>query len=1195
MEHRRFFWCACVCLLAIAATYASGQEAVKDQAICYTTWDDNYLYIACRVDCPDVRGTHSTPNSDVTGDDAVSVFVESDNKRASKPTPNCFSMTVSAASGSQFRIGSDNGTLDPKPVWTFKYGSTVQGTLNNGDDVDMGYTVEIALPWELMNMKRPRLGDMISFNLLIHRHGTSDTKPISLSPRVVTQDDVLNPSKWMNLLLVGYSFGAMMPNGDKILSAKSIVRPPLIDGVIKDREWPKNNMFALDLPTDSGFVYEAKYPIRKIVFAKYFYSYQMDPRREATYTQLVAENGSIGLQHFPVGNIGPWFSSDRVQWHKNELSDMAVCGIDVVLPVYRGDKTSRSAYASKGLDCMVMALAELKAEGKPYPLVGMFFDLESMDVAYGGEKPNFEEEEVKRTFYGMIKDFFDRIPAEFRAWAQTGKPIAGRLADIVFLGFSEIFSDIPYEFLDYAKNRYQQDFGRSLVWIVSKGKTSAQEIDGVCVPAADFRNDDHIGRIRVISVRPGLDNSAVSDPGTAVIRSRMDGKTYDDEWSVALNSNPHWILCDSWNNFAEGSEICASSEYGRKYIDATNAQVSKFKKGGDFGVEYLRWNIPVVIKSKQITTAELILRNTGMLPWRISDGFAIGYRWYKNGRFYSESKVRRPLGRDVAPGETIELAFGIATVDAQGQALTDGNYELRIELIRQSDERWLSTLGVQPLLVPITVGDVPEWSANYITCDVPVMLESAKDYRVRLRVRNEGSNVWSKGKVKLGCKLYKVSNYTNDNPNAVWEEVPIRNIRVLLAKDCKPGEIAEFDFLLNLSQSDNKPLPAWKPEYAWSYLLRFDLYNGASWFSELGSRTLDRIVDIFDADYGPRIVDSDLPITLSAGQLLEAKVVLRNRGVRLWDRKKSSIGYHWYHLDGLEMLWNGITTPFTANIQPGWPVIVSAKVKAPEYDGRYVLVWDTFIDGKWVSTLPLVRGGDILPVLVEVKGGRLVFVDLSDLFDVVAASPDTDRASGNFDTKGSSFPAEYMPPDANSTLPIQIDSSESKTAIANSRLYPSGYKLLNEAVTDGRISFLYPDKTVGSKSAVACNGQNVAFEQNKYTALHILGASSEGDTEGTLLLNYSNGSETVKLQMSDWGSGPKHGENIGLMIRHRHTPNGDDASRYCYLYHIIIPLDKSRTLTSINLPQNKAMKVMAITLERAELPIQEAVLDGKKP
>ncbi len=682
MEHRRFFWCACVCLLTIVTIGASAQDIVKDQALCYTTWDDNYFYIACKVDCPDVRSANSAPNADVTGDDAVSVFVESDNKRASKPTPNCFSMTVSAAAGSQFKVGSADGTMDPKPVWTFKYGSTVQGTLNNSDDVDMGYTIEIALPWELMNMKPPRLGDMISFNLIIHRHGANNTKPISLSPHVIAQDDVLNPSKWMNLLFVGYSFGAIMPNGEKILSARSIVRPPLIDGIIKDREWPKNSMFTLDLPMERGFVYEAKYPIPKTVLVRYFYSYQIDPRREAPNTQLVAKYGGIELQHFPVTNIGPWFSSDRVQWHKNELADMAACGIDVVLPVYRGDITSRTTYAAKALDCMVTALAELKTEGKPYPLVGMFFDLTSMDVAYESKKPNLEDDEVKRTFYGMIKNFFDRIPAEFRAWAQTGKPNAGKLADIVFLGYSQLFSNIPAGLIEYASDRYQQDFGRSLIWIASEGITSAQDIDGVCVRALDIGLDNHTGRIRVVSVRPGQDNSVVSEFGKAVIRSRMDGKSYEEEWAAALNSNPHWILCDNWNHFADGSEICASSEYGRKYIDVAGVQIAKFKNDSEFGVRYLRWSIPTVVRSKQIITAEIALRNTGTLTWRISDGFAVGYRWYKNGRFYSESKVRLPLGRDVAPGEIIELTFGIATVDAKGQSIANGDNELRIELIR---------------------------------------------------------------------------------------------------------------------------------------------------------------------------------------------------------------------------------------------------------------------------------------------------------------------------------------------------------------------------------------------------------------------------------------------------------------------------------------------------------------------------------
>ena len=97
-----------------------------------------------------------------------------------------------------------------------------------------------------------------------------------------------------------------------------------------------------------------------------------------------------------------------------------------------GDKGSRAAFADTGLDCLVAALQEMKAEGKPTPLVGMLMDADSLKTIYG-KSPDLKDEEVKRTFYGTIKNFFDRVPVEFRVVAPTGKPNPGRQANVVFV------------------------------------------------------------------------------------------------------------------------------------------------------------------------------------------------------------------------------------------------------------------------------------------------------------------------------------------------------------------------------------------------------------------------------------------------------------------------------------------------------------------------------------------------------------------------------------------------------------------------------------------------------------------------------------------------------------------------------------------------------------------------------------------
>ena len=180
---------------------------------------------------------------------------------------------------------------------------------------------------------------------------------------------------------------------------------------------------------------------------------------------------------------------------------------------------------------MISALDELRDEGKQYPLVAMFFDTTAMQAAYGA-KPDLKNEEVKRTFYGMIKDFYDRIPVEYRATAQTGKPDAGRQADIVVLYTSSFFSDFDSSFMQYCNEKYEHDFGRKLVWIASKDyEPKVQGCDGICTYGAglgakqdDSRAHPHSicwGGFRQLRGRSGRQGADQTQARRGYIRERL--------------------------------------------------------------------------------------------------------------------------------------------------------------------------------------------------------------------------------------------------------------------------------------------------------------------------------------------------------------------------------------------------------------------------------------------------------------------------------------------------------------------------------------------------------------------------------------------------------------------------------------------------------------------------------------------------
>lgn len=917
----------CVSVLLMLASVAVAEDTVKDQVSCYTTWDDAYLYLAFKVDSPDVRAAHAKPNMDLAGDDTVEFYIETDNKHSMKISPACFSMAVSAAGGSQFRSGSNAGAFQSTPAFTFKYGTTVQGTLNNPDDVDMTYNVEMAVPWSLLQAKSPHLGDMMSFNVVVRRHGETNAF-VSLSPRVKSEEDALVPAKWVNLVFTAHTFGAATTSLEKILSPKYVVRSPLIDGVVNDREWHQNTSFALDLPMPPGFVYEAKFPVQRTVFARYSYWYQADSRKHVPVQHIKRADGSLELADVPAKGIGPWFSYDRVQWHKDELSSMVGAGVDVVLPDYLASARDSRGPADKGLDCMVAALDELRKEGKLYPTVGMY-----LDVSYLGSSGR---PLTVQAVYGAIKDFFSRVPAEYRATAPAAKPNAGQPGAIVCMANAKSQESWVPALLAGCAERFAKDFGSPLIWLG----------DSSFAPMA-----------------AGFDAVAGSPTTRISLATITCDDSYDTQWSAVLAANPIWVLCDAWNDYSAGKCMCATAKLGTRRVDSTKAYVKRFVMDRDYSARFVRVDVPKVMSPKQIAQAQVTIRNAGNSAWRAKDGYALGYRWYRSGRFHGESKIRRPLETDVAPGDTVVVNVGIATVTSLGTALPEGPCELRLELIRLSDNKWFSSLGDMPLMVPLTIGTPPEFGATILSYSAPNMLAAGGTYPISVKIRNDGTLPLRSGTAKIECRLFKVPR---GNPGGPATEVPITALRKTLTKDCKPGEITDVSMDLVIALPGKKPLDLTQFDDQWSYQLRFDVVSGPKRLSEVGAPGLNRAVALLGFDYGPRIVDCDVPATMTPGQSFDAKVVLRNNGTKPWDAKRSKIGYHWYSADGTELQWEGITSPVKTTVGPAWPAVLQAKLQAPTQEGKYTLVWDMMVDNRWLSTDPLSRGGDILPVQVEV-------------------------------------------------------------------------------------------------------------------------------------------------------------------------------------------------------------------------------------
>jgi len=652
----------------------------------------------------------------------------------------------------------------------------------------------------------------------------------------------------------------------------------------------------------------------------------------------------------------------------------------------------------------------------------------------------------------------------------------------------------------------------------------------------------------------------------------MDGQTYANDWSVVTAKKPSWIIIDGWNDFERGSEVCRTSEYGLKYVDATAVQIARLRIQKEYDAKILRHDAPVSIAPGGICQVTLFIKNDGMKPWRAAEGYALGYSWFKDGRPYQEGLGARPIQTDLLPGQAGEVTVGVVAAGRSSELgqenkiapLPPGDYELFFEMMRLPDNKRFTELGDEPFVIPIRVGGAADRGASILSVIAPTMVQGGWDYPVSARVRNDGAATWRASEVKLTARLFRTRSYTRDAED-LMEPVGLAFTPTPLGRDVPSGETAEITAVLSARDSSGSPLPSWKPEDQWSYLLRWELADTNGTLA-----TYDQVLDIFDRDMGAAFIDCDLPSSIPAGKAIDIRVVLRNNGTEIWNGQTHAIGTHWYYLDGVEALWDGDKTPLKEQIKPGEVRIVTVRAAAPAYDGLYRLVLDMTSGGRWGSTEPLTHGGDILQRLVSVTGGRLVFADLSRLYDVDVTSPDTAPKDGDFDGQGHSLPEEVLPP-------LVADTK------ADLQVYPSGCWWSPEegAESERRISFQYPPKAAGAKNAVSCAGQTVPVPQGRYRAVHLLAAADSSDAKGALLFSYPMLTGTARFVVSAWNTEPRNGEKVGFAALHRHSAEGNEPGVKCYLHHVVVEADPGRELSAIELPKNPSIKILAITLEKA--------------
>lgn len=165
----------------------------------------------------------------------------------------------------------------------------------------------------------------------------------------------------------------------------------------------------------------------------------------------------------------------------------------------------------------------------------------------------------------------------------------------------------------------------------------------------------------------------------------------------------------------------------------------------------------------------------------------------------------------------------------------------------------------------------------------------------------------------------------------------------------------------------------------------------------------------------------------------------------------------------------------------------------------------------------------------------------SDYYDDTGASPDGNESCANYDGVGYSYSADAL---------AAVGFTPGATVKA-----------------DG-LTFTWTNGKPCSSDNILAAGQTMLVSGPAgANTLGLLESSTDGGTQGTITINYSDGSSsTATITSSDWAGGPGATETAAATLPYRNSTSGSSQQLTVYVYATTVPVDPNKTVKSITFP-----------------------------
>ncbi|HEY3717645.1 MAG TPA: GH92 family glycosyl hydrolase [Jatrophihabitantaceae bacterium] len=225
---------------------------------------------------------------------------------------------------------------------------------------------------------------------------------------------------------------------------------------------------------------------------------------------------------------------------------------------------------------------------------------------------------------------------------------------------------------------------------------------------------------------------------------------------------------------------------------------------------------------------------------------------------------------------------------------------------------------------------------------------------------------------------------------------------------------------------------------------------------------------------------------------------------------------------------------------------LSLSIPAGTAEGSYPVTVTVRVAGAGVVTRQLTV--QVRAARCGVTAGGQCGVDLSKDVNHDGTASASASTQGNFDGGGWSYDAALLP--------------------------PAGAGALHG------VTYELPDATGTANNFVEAHGQQVLLPSGQYQALHLLGATHNGDVVSAATVTYTDGTTaSVPVALSDWAAGSGHnGNTVEIAMDHRIKAGQGVDGPPVQIFGTSLPLDASRTAVSVTLPNDPRLEIYAATL-----------------